>query len=652
MGEMWSMDFTAMTLRESHDKNRVGVLFEESISEVQLSGPMVPDDGRYLMGQNVIGWFQAYDPERNQADWNGYVSRFSSFDGQALLVESFMNLDSDGLESCLVPEEVLPDEESKVDSGDSKEEDLFVGGKPQVDSSGERMVIEANSARGDASSEEGSCLLTELIEELEVGDDSDKKFQLKKLGDDINIAKDGEVGRGVESADEGGKDEHLPKKAREAKRAAKAGEIQNEVVEEDNLTWEERDIMRGLGISGLHYVSSSTPVTEMVSWLSAKVCQMLVEIENHLRDKEGRPFKSQIDELSRAAMNAVLDSRNDDAVKHSEAFKDLFHVYATKVVKIKDVIKDLSTNGWKDPMIAERKRILVDFPCLEALNSLPVEAKIVELMWAGSPDAVKIMCSMCLQLDMSMEERCQAGGYLHAECPDDAEPVYVRVPDYLNEILVDSPELVPVSPECIDGDGHEYLSMLLKIDRKAGTMTFRMPKLFKKLKALLESMRTRARKKAKFARRERRVKYQVYSDVRKGGGGGGDDIDVRTPMALDNSSIYEPSSVENPIVPYDVVDSRRILGLAACIILGIRPDAVHAAAIVARFTGSKRTEAVIDHCVRLAWYLVDTEDSCVLTYKKSPDGLDLTGMMDASFANDPLDKRVILVMCCDLELIR
>ena len=171
-------------------------------------------------------------------------------------------------------------------------------------------------------------------------------------------------------------------------------------------------------------------------------------------------------------MNAVLDPRNDDAFKHSEAFKYLFHVYAKKVIKI----KDLSTNGWKDPMIAEWKRILVDFPCLEALNSLPVGAKIVALMWAVSPDAVKIMCSMCLQLDMSMEERYQAGGYLHAEYPDDAEPVYVRVPDYLNEILVDSPELVPVSPECIDGDGHEYLSMLLKIDRKAGTMTFRMPK--------------------------------------------------------------------------------------------------------------------------------------------------------------------------------
>ena len=45
-----------------------------------------------------------------------------------------------------------------------------------------------------------------------------------------------------------------------------------------------------------------------------------------------------------------------------------------------------------------------------------------------------------------METRDQAGGYLHAEYPDEAEPVYVRVPDYLDEILVDSPELVPVSP--------------------------------------------------------------------------------------------------------------------------------------------------------------------------------------------------------------
>lgn len=53
---------------------------------------------------------------------------------------------------------------------------------------------------------------------------------------------------------------------------------------------------------------------------------------------------------------------------------------------------------------------------------------------------------------------------------------------------------------------------------------------------------------------------------------------------------------------------------------------------------------MIDHCARLAWYLVDTEESCVLTYRRSSDGLDLTGMIDASFANDPLTKGVILIM--------
>ena len=79
--------------------------------------------------------------------------------------------------------------------------------------------------------------------------------------------------------------------------------------------------MRGLGISGLHHVSSSIPVAEMVSRVSAKVCQVLVDIENHLRDKEGRPFKSQIDALSRAAMNAVLDPRNDDAFKWTKNTK-------------------------------------------------------------------------------------------------------------------------------------------------------------------------------------------------------------------------------------------------------------------------------------------------------------------------------------------
>lgn len=52
-----------------------------------------------------------------------------------------------------------------------------------------------------------------------------------------------------------------------------------------------------------------------------------------------------------------------------------------------------------------------------------------------------------------------------------------------------------MSPECTDGDVHEYLSMLIAIDRRAGTLTFQMPKLFIKLKALLESMGDRAKKR-------------------------------------------------------------------------------------------------------------------------------------------------------------
>ena len=194
-----------------------------------------------------------------------------------------------------------------------------------------------------------------------------------------------------------------------------------------------------------------------------------------------------------------------------------------------------------------------------------------------------------------------------------------------------------VSPECTDGDVHEYLNMFITIDRKEGTMTFKMPKLFKKLRNLLESMGDRAKKKGRFCRKEILVKGEArcvgYDDVQK--------TVVRTPMALDHKKIYEPSGDENPIVPYDAFESRRILGLAAYIILGIRPDAAHTAAIVARFTGSKQTEAVIQNAVRLAWYLVDKENDHILTYVRSADGVDLSGMVDASFSNDPITKQAL-----------
>ena len=116
---------------------------------------------------------------------------------------------------------------------------------------------------------------------------------------------------------------------------------------------------------------------------------------------------------------------------------------------------------------------------------------------------------------------------------------------------------------------------------------------------------------------------------------------VRTPMALNHNDIYDPASEEdgNPIIPYSEFDSRKLLGLAAWIILHVRPDAAHAAAIVARFTGVKQTEAVIKHVVRLCWYLVDTEEECVLTYRRGEGEPTVSCMVDASFANDPISKR-------------
>lgn len=53
-----------------------------------------------------------------------------------------------------------------------------------------------------------------------------------------------------------------------------------------------------------------------------------------------------------------------------------------------------------------------------------------------------------------------------------------------------------VSPECTDGGVHEYLNILIAIDRKAGTLTFRVPSLFKKLKALWNPLVIGPRKRA------------------------------------------------------------------------------------------------------------------------------------------------------------
>ena len=89
--------------------------------------------------------------------------------------------------------------------------------------------------------------------------------------------------------------------------------------------------------------------------------------------------------------------------------------------------------------------------------------------------------------------------------------------------------------------------MLIQIDRKNGTLTFRMPKLFKKLKHLLEAMGDRAKRQGRFCMKERLVNGEAFEVLEEDT----DQKAVRTPMALNHKDIYEESSDENPIVPYD-----------------------------------------------------------------------------------------------------
>ena len=74
---------------------------------------------------------------------------------------------------------------------------------------------------------------------------------------------------------------------RTAKESGDVVEQETDVDPNDDLSWEEKDIMGGLGIHDLQHVSSSVPVKEMVSRAAANICQVLMDIENHLRTKEG-----------------------------------------------------------------------------------------------------------------------------------------------------------------------------------------------------------------------------------------------------------------------------------------------------------------------------------------------------------------------------
>ena len=140
--------------------------------------------------------------------------------------------------------------------------------------------------------EHDSRLLKELVDALDINS-KEKVDEVRRL---LDNSKDLRSGR------------HLPKKAREAKKAARASMAQeiDEEIEEEELIWEDKDILKGLGVSSLHYVSITISVQEMVSRAAVKVCQVLQDAENHLRIKERRPIRDQIDFLSKHATNPFL----------------------------------------------------------------------------------------------------------------------------------------------------------------------------------------------------------------------------------------------------------------------------------------------------------------------------------------------------------
>ena len=170
------------------------------------------------------------------------------------------------------------------------------------------------------------------------------------------------------------------------------------------------------------------------------------------------------------------------------------------------------------------------------------------------------------------------------------------------------------SPEESSGDQIEYLSMLVQIDREKGYMTFKVPKLLKKLKQLLE---------------------EIKNDKGAHPKGG----KLKYPIDPYSKDIFEETSEANPIVSYSDYDSRSVLGLAAYIVLHTRPDCAYSAAVCARFAGCRNTKNVVAAINHLAWYLVDTADDHVLTFWKTEGGAGLNAFSDASFANCPITRK-------------
>lgn len=158
------------------------------------------------------------------------------------------------------------------------------------------------------------------------------------------------------------------------------------------------------------------------------------------------------------------------------------------------------------------------------------------------------------------------------------------------------------SPDSIgEGKVHEFLGMRIEHDTTAGTLTLSAPRLLDKLTAAV----------------------------------GSPPLPVPSPLVPDHvKRLEEEPSDANPVVPESSFSCRAVLGSVLWMVLACRPDACHAASLLARHV-AKQTKHVVDGVRRLAHYLISTRDYA-LTFRKN--GCGFRAYVDSSFANDPSRK--------------
>ena len=115
------------------------------------------------------------------------------------------------------------------------------------------------------------------------------------------------------------------------------------------------EILRGLGVNELHYAKDSLPYSEYLERATAKVCTILKDGELYLREKEGRPFRKDLDRVLKIATDHKNDCQNI-LIYQSKKIK----AYLTQITKMvpnpRSVIEAINRwdgDDWVPPIIAE-----------------------------------------------------------------------------------------------------------------------------------------------------------------------------------------------------------------------------------------------------------------------------------------------------------